>query len=39
MDDKMIQAIQNALKNGFRVELLMDKNGKIIAQTIQRNRI
>lgn len=39
MDEKTIKAILDALSNGLRVELLMDKDGNIIAQTIQRKRL
>lgn len=39
MDEKTIKAILEALSNGLRVELLMDKDGNIIAQTIQRKRL
>lgn len=39
MDEKTIKAIEAALSNGFRVELLMDKDGKVIIQTIQRKRL
>ena len=39
MDEKTIKAIKAALSNGLRVELLMDKDGKIIAQTIQRKQL
>lgn len=39
MDEKTINAILEALSNGLRVELLKDKDGNIIAQTIQRKRL
>ena len=39
MDEKIIKAILEALSKGFRVELLKDKDGNIIAQTIQRKRL
>lgn len=39
MDSDTIKAIEEALKNGYRVELLRDKDGKIIVQTIQRKRL
>lgn len=39
MDDKTIKAILEALSKGFRVELLKDKDGNIIVQTIQRKRL
>lgn len=39
MDEKTIKAILEALSKGLRVELLKDKDGKIIAQTIQRKRL
>lgn len=39
MDEKIIKAILEALSNGFRVEILKDKDGNIIAQTIQRKRL
>lgn len=39
MDEKIIKVILEALSNGLRVELLMDKDGNIIAQTIQRKRL
>lgn len=39
MDEKTIKAILEALSKGLRVELLKDKNGNIIAQTIQRKRL
>lgn len=39
MDEKTIRAILEALSNGLRVELLKDKDGNIIAQTIQRKRL
>lgn len=39
MDDKIIKAIEQALSNGFRVELLRDKDGNVIVQTISRKRL
>ncbi len=39
MDSDTIKAIEEALKKGYRVELLRDKDGKIIVQTIQRKRL
>lgn len=39
MDEKIINAILEALSKGLRVELLKDKDGNIIAQTIHRKRL
>ena len=39
MDEKTIKAILEALSKGLRVELMKDKDGNIIAQTIQRKRL
>ena len=39
MDEKTIKAIEEAVSNGLRVEVLKDKDGNIIAQTIQRKRL
>lgn len=39
MDEKTIEAILAALKDGFRVELLLQKDGTVIAQTIQRKKL
>lgn len=39
MDEKTIKAIETAIANGFRVEVLKDKAGEIIVQTIQRRRL
>lgn len=39
MDEKTIKAIEKALENQQRVEILKDKDGKIIVQTIQRKRL
>lgn len=39
MDEKAIQAIIAALKNGFRVELVMQKDGSIVAQTVSRKKL
>ncbi len=39
MDEKTIKAIETAISSGFRVEILKDKAGNIIVQTIQRKRL
>lgn len=39
MDEKTVKAIEEAVSKGFRVEVLKDKDGNIIAQTIQRKRL
>lgn len=39
VDANLKQAIERALASGFRVELLRDKDGSIIAQTIQRKQL
>lgn len=39
IDEELKTAIERALSSGFRVELLRDKDGNIIAQTIQRKRL
>jgi len=39
MDEKTVKAIEEAISNGLRVEVLKDKDGNIIAQTIQRKRL
>lgn len=39
MNEKIIRAIEQALSNGFRVELLKDKDGNVIVQTISRKRL
>lgn len=39
MDEKIIKAILAALNEGQRVELLRQKGGSIIIQTIQRKRL
>ena len=39
MNEKTIKAITEALDKGFRVELLKDKDGTVIVQTIQRKRV
>lgn len=39
IDEKLKTAIERALAAGFRVELLRDKEGNIIVQTIQRKRL
>lgn len=36
MDEKTIKAVEKAVSSGLRVEVLKDKDGNIIAQTIQR---
>lgn len=39
MDESLQKAILAALDKGYRVEVLKDKDGNIIAQTIQRKRL
>ena len=39
MDEKTIKAILEALAKGQRVELLRQKDGSIIVQTVQRKRL
>lgn len=39
MDEKTIKAILAALAKGQRVELLKQKDGSIIVQTIERKRL
>lgn len=39
MDEKTVKAIEKAISSGLRVEVLKDKDGNIIAQTIQRKRL
>lgn len=39
MDEKTIKAILAALAKGQRVELLRQKDGSIIVQTIERKRL
>lgn len=39
MDESTIKAIETAVDKGMRVEVLKDKDGNIIAQTIQRKRL
>lgn len=39
MDDKTVKAILEAVSKGLRVEVLKDKDGNIIVQTIQRKRL
>ena len=39
MDEKTMKAVMDALSKGFRVEILKDKDGNIIIQTIQRKRL
>lgn len=39
LDEKTIKAIEKAISNGFRVELLRDKKGTVIIQTISRKRL
>lgn len=39
MNEKTIKAILAALSSGLRVELVQQKDGSIIIQTIQRKRL
>ena len=39
MDEKTIKAILEALAKGQRVELLRQKDGRILAQVIQRRKL
>lgn len=39
MDDKTINTILKALSTGLRVEMLMQKDGSIIIQTVQRKKL
>lgn len=39
LENKTIKAISEALEKGFRVEILKNKDGTVIVQTIQRKRI
>lgn len=39
MDEKTIKAIITALENGMRVELLRQKDGTIIVQTVHRKKL
>lgn len=39
MEKKTIKAILDALSNGKRVELLRQKDGTVVAQTIERKRL
>ena len=39
VDENLKQAIERALASSFRVELLRDKDGSIITQTIQYKRL
>ena len=39
LDNTAIKAIETALSKGYRVELLRDKDGNIIAQTVERKRL
>ena len=39
MDEKTIKAILDALKKGWRVELLQQQDGSILVQTVQRKRL
>ena len=39
MDEQTIKAIVEAVSKGLRVEVLKDKDGNIIVQTIQRKRL
>lgn len=39
MNEKLVDSIASALASNYRVELLIDKGGNIVAQTIQRKRL
>ena len=39
IDEKTIQAILAALAKGQRIELLRQKDGSILVQTVQRKRL
>ena len=39
MDEKTIAAIKAALASGLRVELLLQKDGSVLVQTVQRKRL
>ena len=39
MTEPVIRAIEAALKKGMRVELLLDKDGKVKVQTISRKSL
>lgn len=39
MDEKTIRAILAALAKGQRIELLRQKDGNILVQTVQRKRL
>lgn len=39
MDEKTIAAVLKALSAGFRVELLMQKDGTVVIQTVQRKKL
>lgn len=39
VDEKIVKAIEKAVSNGLRVEVLKDKDGNFIAQTIHRKRL
>jgi hypothetical protein len=39
MDEKTVYAIMQALIKGFRVELVLQKDGTISVQTIQRKKL
>ena len=39
MTEQMIQALEAALNRGFRVELLMGKDGTIKVQTVSRKKL
>ena len=39
MDEKTIHAIMAALAKGLRVELVMQKDGTIAVQTVQRKKL
>lgn len=39
MTEAVIRAIEAALRKGLRVELLLDKNGKVKVQTVSRKSL
>lgn len=39
MSEQMIAIIEAALRKGLRVELLLDKNGKVKVQTVSRKSL
>ncbi len=39
MDEKTIKAILSALSSGERVELLLQKDGSIVIQTVRRKKL